>query len=112
MCKSMFGPEVIRRVELCFFRPCVHLCMAGSIVRLPRTSETHRVVIPADKLFWRHRTLNFYLYKPCVMCLILLLSRLMQSGSNPGIPLFLREGPCFSLTCRDVGDLNKLVVVV
>ena len=22
---SMFGPEVIRRVELCFFRPCVKL---------------------------------------------------------------------------------------
>ena len=26
---------------------------------------------------------NFILYKPCVMCLTLLLSRLLQSGSEP-----------------------------
>src|SRR4029434_8083437 len=27
-------------------------------VRGPRTSETHHVVIPADKVFWRQRTLT------------------------------------------------------
>ena len=32
---------------------------------------------------------NFFLYKPCVMCLILLLSRLLQSGSEPGLSLSL-----------------------
>src|SRR4029434_2237717 len=71
MCKSMFGPEVIRRVELCFFQPCVKLTSLQD--REPWTSETHQVIIPADKLFWRQRTLNFYLYKHCAMCLILLL---------------------------------------
>ena len=95
MCKSMFGPEVIRRVELCFFRPCAKLTSLQD--REPRTSETHHVVIPADKLFWRQRTLNFYLYKPCVMCLILLLSRLLQSGSEPGLPLSLWARACASL---------------
>src|SRR4029434_1593886 len=58
MYKSMFRPEVIRRVELCFFRPCAKL------PSLPRTSEIHHVVIPA--------ALNFCLYKPCAMCLSLL----------------------------------------
>src|SRR4029434_1117194 len=72
MCKSMFRPEVIRRVKLCFFRPCAKLTSLQD--REPRTSEIHHVVFPADKLFWRKRTLNFYLYKPCAMCLILLLS--------------------------------------
>src|SRR4029434_6678078 len=41
MYKSMFRPEVIRRVELCFFRPCPSL---------PRTSVIHHVVIPNAKL--------------------------------------------------------------
>src|SRR4029434_5106289 len=67
MCKSMFGPEVIRRVELCFFRPCAKLTSLQD--REPRTSETHHVVISADKLLWRQRPLNFFLYKPCAMCL-------------------------------------------
>src|SRR4029434_5480615 len=41
--KSMFRPEVIRRVELCFFRPCAKL------PSLPRTSEIHHVVFPAER---------------------------------------------------------------
>src|SRR4029434_6912790 len=106
MYKSMFRPEVIRRVELCFFRPCAKL------PSLPRTSAIHHVVIPAELLFWCQRSLNFYLYKPCVMCLILLLSCLLQSGSKPRLPLSLREGPCFSLVCQDVGEPDELVVVV
>src|SRR4029434_206340 len=102
MCKSMFGPEVIRRVELCFFRSCAKLTSLQD--REPRMSETHHVVNPADKLFWRQRMLNFYL-RVCAMCLILLLSRLLQSGSKPGLQ-------CFSLTCRGMGESNELVVVV
>src|SRR4029434_6605602 len=43
MYKSMFRPEVIRRVELCFFRPCAKLAS------LPRTSEIHHVVFPAER---------------------------------------------------------------
>src|SRR4029434_2956090 len=43
MYKSMFRPEVIRRVELCFFQPCAKL------PSLPRTSEIHHVVIPAER---------------------------------------------------------------
>src|SRR4029434_402837 len=43
MYKSMFRPEVIRRVELCFFRPCAKL------PSLPRMSEIHHVVIPAER---------------------------------------------------------------
>src|SRR4029434_1099713 len=43
MYKSMFRPEVIRRVELCFFRPCAKL------PSLPRTSEIHHVVFPAER---------------------------------------------------------------
>src|SRR4029434_9601118 len=42
MYNSMFRPEVIRRVELCFFRPCAKL------PSLLRTSEIHHVVIPAE----------------------------------------------------------------
>src|SRR4029434_6160728 len=38
MYKSMFRPEV----ELCFFRPCAKL------PSLPRTSEIHHVVFPAE----------------------------------------------------------------
>ena len=52
MYKSMFRPEVIRRVELCFFRPCA---------KLPSFLEP-----PRGYLCW---TLNFCLYKPCAMCL-------------------------------------------
>src|SRR4029434_8380112 len=44
MYKSMFRPEVIRRVELCFFRPCAKL------PSLPRTSEIHHVVTSAERL--------------------------------------------------------------
>src|SRR4029434_4036847 len=43
MYKSMFRPEVIIRDELCFFRPCAKL------PSLPRTSEIHHVVIPAER---------------------------------------------------------------
>src|SRR4029434_1989194 len=42
MYKSMFRPEVIRRDELCFFRPCAKL------PSLPRTSEIHVVVIDVE----------------------------------------------------------------
>src|SRR4029434_7071633 len=42
MYKSMFRPEVIRRDELCFFRPCAKL------PPLPRTSDIHHVVFPAE----------------------------------------------------------------
>src|SRR4029434_3143946 len=55
MCKSMFGPEVIRRVELCFFRPCKTSILASDVRNPPR-----------DYLCC---TLNFCLYKPCAMCL-------------------------------------------
>src|SRR4029434_9607429 len=43
MYKSMFRPEVIRRIELCFFRPCAKL------PSLPRTKEIHYVVIPVER---------------------------------------------------------------
>src|SRR4029434_10406206 len=41
MYKSMFRQEVIRRVELCFFRP--------KLPSLPRASEIHHVVIPVER---------------------------------------------------------------
>src|SRR4029434_979646 len=40
MYESMFRPEVIRRFELCFFRPCSSL---------PRMSEIQHVVISAER---------------------------------------------------------------
>src|SRR4029434_11166456 len=43
MYKSMLRPELIRRVELCLFRPCAKL------PSLPRTSEIHHVVFPAER---------------------------------------------------------------
>ena len=58
MYKSMFRPEVIRRFELCFFRPCKTSILASDIRNPPR-----------GYLCW---TLNFCLYKPCAMCLSLL----------------------------------------
>src|SRR4029434_10371380 len=58
MYKSMFRPEVIRRVELCFFRPCKTSILASDSRNPPRG-------FPCC-------TLNFCLYKPCAMCLILL----------------------------------------
>src|SRR4029434_1781301 len=63
MYKSMFRPEVIRRVELCFFRPC------ATLPSLPRTSEIHHVVIPAERSTSLSTTT---LSKPCAMCLSLL----------------------------------------
>src|SRR4029434_2193565 len=42
MYKSMFRPEVIRRIELCFFQSCAKL------PSLPRASEIHHVVIPVE----------------------------------------------------------------
>src|SRR4029434_6146916 len=48
MYKSMFRPEVIRRVELCFFRPCAKL--PSLQYREPRTSEIHHEVIPTERL--------------------------------------------------------------
>src|SRR4029434_923053 len=62
MYKSMFRPEVIRRVELCFLRPCART------PSLPRTSASHHVVFPAERCF----SLLICLYKPCAMFLILL----------------------------------------
>src|SRR4029434_1161559 len=109
MYKSMFGPGVMRRVELCFFQPCAKLTSLQD--RESRTSETHHVVIPADKLFWHQRTLNFYLYKSCAMCLILLLSHLLQCGSEHGLPLSLRARASLS-GVPDVGEPDELVVVV
>src|SRR4029434_1855181 len=47
MYKSMFRPEVIRRDELCFFRPCAKLPSLQD--REPRTSEIHHVVLPAER---------------------------------------------------------------
>ena len=58
MYKSMFRPEVIRRVELCFFRPCKTSIRASDVRNPPRGYP-----------YW---TLNFCLYKPCAMCLSLL----------------------------------------
>ena len=58
MYKSMFRPEVIRRVELCFFRPCKTYILASDVRNSPR-----------GYLCW---TFNFCLYKPCAMCLSLL----------------------------------------
>ena len=55
---------------------------------------------------------NFNLYKPCVMCLTLLLSRLLQSGSEPGLSLSLRVGPCLSLACQAHSRPGRPVVVV
>ena len=54
---------------------------------------------------------NFYLYKPCVMFFIWLLSHLLQSGSEPRPSLSLRVGPCLSLACQDVSEPDPLVVV-
>src|SRR4029434_10851925 len=48
MYKSMFRPGVIRRIELCFFRPCAKLSSLQD--REPRTSEIHHVVISAKRL--------------------------------------------------------------
>ena len=45
------------------------------------------------------------------MSLILLLSRLLQSGSEPDFPVSLREGPGLSLACQDVDEPDKLVLV-
>src|SRR4029434_4648898 len=56
MYKSMFRPEVIRRVKLCFFRPCKTSIRASDIRDPPRGPPT----------------LNFCLYKLCAMCLSLL----------------------------------------
>ena len=43
---------------------------------------------------------------------ILLFSRLLQSGSEPGLSLSLRVGSCLSLACQDVGEPDERVVVV
>src|SRR4029434_9624511 len=43
MYKSMFRPEVIRRIELCFFQSCAKL------PSLPRASEIHHVAIPVER---------------------------------------------------------------
>src|SRR4029434_10827196 len=56
MYKSMFRPEVIRRDELCFFRPCKTSIPASDVRNPPRG--------------FLCLTLNFCLYKPCAMCLI------------------------------------------
>src|SRR4029434_3358978 len=58
MYKSMFRPEVIRRVKLCFFRPCKTSILASNVRNPPRGYPCC--------------TLNFCLYKPCAMCLSLL----------------------------------------
>src|SRR4029434_1917838 len=55
MYKSMFRPEVIRRVELCFFRPCKTSILASDVKNPARG--------------YLCCTLNFCLYKPCAMCL-------------------------------------------
>ena len=56
---------------------------------------------------------NFILYEPCVICLTLLLSRLLQSGSEPGLSLSHPPEHPFSssLVCQDMREPNKLVVV-
>ena len=46
---------------------------------------------PCWQIVLAPENVNFYLYKPCVMCFILLLSRLLQSGSEPRLPLSLWE---------------------
>src|SRR4029434_9543755 len=84
MYNNMFRPKVIRG-ELCFFRPCAKLPSLQD--RETQRSETHHVVISADIALWRQRNANFNLNKPCVMCLTVLLSRLLQSGSEPGLSL-------------------------
>src|SRR4029434_4825562 len=58
MYKSMFRPEVIRRFELCFFRPCKTSILASDVRNPPRG-------FPCCPL-------NFCLSQPCTMCLILL----------------------------------------
>src|SRR4029434_2377762 len=55
MYKRMFRPEVIRRFELCFFRPCKTSILALDVRHPPRV--------------YLCCTLNFCLYKPCAMCL-------------------------------------------
>ena len=40
------------------------------------------------------------------MCFTLLLSHLLQSGSEPGLSLSLRVGLCLSLACQPVTSLN------
>src|SRR4029434_2552518 len=71
MCKSMFGPEVIRRVELCFFGPCVkptslhdrkHSKMTSDVRDPPRGYPCCQIVLASEND-------NFFLNKPCVMCL-------------------------------------------
>src|SRR4029434_8013199 len=58
MYKSMFRPEVIRRVKLCFFRPCKTSILASDVRDPPRR--------------YLCSTLNLCLYKPGAMCLSLL----------------------------------------
>ena len=76
MCKSMFGPEVIRRVELTSLQDRKHSKISSD------------VVLPAEKLFLCQRTLTS-IYRNLSMYAILLLSHLLQSGSKPGLPLSL-----------------------
>src|SRR4029434_1032059 len=59
MYKSMFRPEVIRRVELCFFRPCAKL------PSLPWTSEIHHVVFPAERSTSVYINLVRCVHQPC-----------------------------------------------
>ena len=64
-------------------------CLADDALRCKKHSkitsdtDTHHVVISADTTLWRQRNANFNLHEPCVLCLALLLSRLLQSGSEP-----------------------------
>ena len=91
MCKSMFRSEVIRRVELCFFGPCVkptslhdrkHSKMTSDVRDPPGGYPCWQIVLASENA-------NFYLlYINLVWCLILLLSRLLQSGSEPGLSLW------------------------
>src|SRR4029434_775364 len=69
MYKSMFRPEVMRRIKLCFFRPCKTFILASDVRNPPRG--------------YLCCTLNFCLYKPCAMCLSLLHFQ-SCAGSEPG----------------------------
>src|SRR4029434_4603432 len=74
MYKSMFRPEVIRRDELCFFRPCKTSILSSDDRNPPRGYPCC--------------TLHFCLYKPCAMCLSVLHFQ-PCAGSEPDCNCYL-----------------------
>src|SRR4029434_620084 len=92
MYKSMFRPEVIRRFELCFFRPCKTSMLASHVSNPPRD-------YPCS-------TLNFVLDISCAMCLSLRHSQTC-AGSEPDCNCCLsNKYPYMQLRSPEVTRVN------